>query len=61
MKGSRALKEIHEIMEQIYEEEKDLNASQKVERIRKESEDFILKRKLNLKRAKPKEFAGSPK
>ncbi len=58
---SKVLKEIHEIMEQIYEEEKGLNASQRVERIRKEAEDFLLESKLNLRRIKTKELVGSPK
>lgn len=49
------LKEIHEIMEKIYEEEKELSAEQRVKKIREESDKFMTERKLNLKRLKPKE------
>ena len=56
MKESKELKEIHGIMEKIYEEEKRLNAKQKVRKLREESEKFILERKLNLRRVKPKEL-----
>ena len=56
MKESKKLKEIHGIMEKIYEEEKRLNAKQRVKKLREESEKFMLKRKLNLRRVKPKEL-----
>ncbi|MBI2470511.1 MAG: hypothetical protein HYV59_04620 [Planctomycetes bacterium] len=52
----KELKEIHEIMEKIYKEEKGLSAEQKVKRIREESDKFMLERKLNLKRVRPKEL-----
>ena len=52
----KELKEIHEIMEKIYKEEKGLSAEQRVKRIREESDKFMLERKLNLKRVKHKEL-----
>lgn len=56
MKGMRGLKEIHEIMEKIYEEEKGLSAEGRVKRLREESEKFMLERKLDLRRAGSKEL-----
>lgn len=56
MKGLKELKQIHAIMEKIYEEEKRLNAKQKVRKLREESEKFMLERKLILRRVKPKEL-----
>lgn len=56
MKGLKGLKEIHEIMEKIYEEEKELNAEQRVKKLREESDKFMLERNLSLKRVKPKEL-----
>jgi len=56
MKKPKGLREIHEIMEKIYEEEKRLNAEQRVKRLREESDKFMLERKLSLKRVKPKEL-----
>ncbi|MEK7368524.1 MAG: hypothetical protein AABZ62_02565 [Planctomycetota bacterium] len=55
MKGHRGLKEIHKIMEEIYEEEKGLSAEQRVKRLREEADKFMLERKLSLKRIKLKE------
>ncbi len=55
MKEPKGLKEIHEIMEKIYEEEKVLSADQRVNKIREESEKFVTERKLSLKRVKTKE------
>jgi len=52
----KGLDEIHEIMEKIYEEEKGLSAEQRVEKIRQESDKFMVERKLNFKRVKPKEL-----
>jgi len=46
MKESKELKEIHGIMEKIYEEEKRLNAKQRVRKLREESEKFMLERTL---------------
>jgi len=56
MKKPKGLREIHEIMEKIYEEEKRLNAEQRVKRLREESDKFMRERKLSLKRATPKEL-----
>ena len=55
MKEPKALKEIHEIMEIIYEEEKDLSIEERLAKIKNESEQFMLSRGLNLRRAKSKE------
>jgi hypothetical protein len=60
MKESKGLKEIHEIMEKIYEEEKVLSVDQRVDRIREESERFLMERKLSLKRVKTKEIKNLP-
>lgn len=56
MKEPKGLKEIHEIMEKIYEEEKVLSADQRVKKIREESDRFLMERKLSLKRVKTKEL-----
>jgi len=56
MKQPKGLKEIHEIMEKIYEEEKVLTADQRVKKIREESDRFVMERKLSLKRVKTKEL-----
>jgi len=56
MKELKELKDIHEIMEKIYEEEKRLNAEQRVKKLREESDKFMRERKLSLKRVKPKEL-----
>lgn len=53
MKESKGLREIHEIMEKIYDEEKELTPEQKIKRIREESDEFMRQRKLHLKRVKP--------
>lgn len=55
MKGLKELKEIHEIMEKIYEEEKILSVEQRIKRIREESDKFMLERNLSLRRVKPLE------
>ena len=52
MKEPKGLKEIHEIMEKIFEEEKVLSANQRVKKIREESDKFVMERKLSLKRVK---------
>lgn len=52
----KGLDEIHEIMEKIYEEEKGLSAEQRVKKIRQESDKFMVERRLNFKRVKPKEL-----
>lgn len=56
MKEFKGLKEIHEIMEKIYEEEKVLSAEQRVKKIKEESDKFMMERKLSLKRIKPKKI-----
>lgn len=56
MKEPKGLKEIHEIMGKIYEEEKVLSADQRVKKIREESDRFLMERKLSLKRVKTKEL-----
>ncbi len=56
MKRLKGLKEIHEIMEKIYEEEKELSSEERVKKLREESNKFMLERKLSLKRVKPKEL-----
>lgn len=56
MRVLKGLKEIHEIMEKIYEEDKGLSAEQRVKKLREESDKFLLERKLNLKREKLKEL-----
>ena len=48
----KGLKEIHEIMEKIFEEEKVLSADQRVKKIREESDRFVMERKLSLRRVK---------
>jgi len=40
MKEPKGLKEIHEIMEKIYEEEKALSADQRVKKLEKNPTDF---------------------
>ncbi|MBU0694460.1 MAG: hypothetical protein KKC11_07335 [Candidatus Omnitrophica bacterium] len=47
MKG---LDEIHQIMEEIYDEEKNLASEERIKRIRQESERFLKERNVNLKR-----------
>ncbi|OGL42296.1 MAG: hypothetical protein A3C43_03640 [Candidatus Schekmanbacteria bacterium RIFCSPHIGHO2_02_FULL_38_11] len=56
MKDLKGLKEIHEIMEKIHDEEKGLTAEQRVKKIREESDKFMRERKLNLKRVKSKKL-----
>lgn len=56
MKRLKGLKEIHEIMEKIYEEEKGLSIEQRVKKLREESDNFMLERKLDLKRTNPREL-----
>jgi hypothetical protein len=56
MKEPKGLKEVHRIMEKIYEEEKVLTADQRVKKIREESDRFVKEQKLSLKRVKAKEL-----
>lgn len=46
----KILKEIHEIMEKIYEEEKNLTIPERVKKIREEAEKLINTEKLKIKR-----------
>lgn len=56
MKRLKGLDEIHEIMEIIYKEEKKLTPEQRIKKLREESDRFLLERKLNLRRVRPKEL-----
>lgn len=47
---SKTLDEIHEIREKIYEEEKDLSTADILKKIRIESEEFMKKHNLKLRR-----------
>jgi hypothetical protein len=55
MKEPEELKEIHEIMENIYKEEKGLSMEERIKRLREDSDRFMLERNLRLTRVKPKE------
>jgi hypothetical protein len=57
MKRPEGIREIHKIMEDIYEEDKELTPAQRVKKIKEESNSFLLEHKLSLKRIKP----GEPK
>ena len=56
MKKFKGVDEIHEIMEKIYEEEKDMTPEQRVKKIKEESDKFMVERKLVLKRIKTKKL-----
>ncbi|MFH1777032.1 MAG: hypothetical protein ABH952_05680 [Candidatus Omnitrophota bacterium] len=49
----KSLDEIHKIMENIYNEEKDLTSEERVKRIREESDKFLKERKIHLKSVSP--------
>ena len=51
LKEPKAMREIHAIMEEIYEEEKDLTKEEIVVRIKKDSQQLIEERALTLDRA----------
>jgi len=59
MKRLKGLDEVHEIIEKIYDEEKDLTPEQRIKRLREESDKFLSERGLRLKRIKPKEIKHS--
>jgi len=59
MKRLKGLDEVHEIIEKIYDEEKDLTPEQRIKRLREESDKFLSDRGLRLKRIKPKEIRHS--
>jgi hypothetical protein len=50
IKEPKAMREIHEIMEKIYEEEKDLTKEEILSRIKKDSQQLIEDRGLKLDR-----------
>lgn len=56
MKEPKGLKEIHEIMEEIYEEERGLSAEQRIEKLKYESDKFMMERNLKLNRVNYKEL-----
>lgn len=56
MERLKGLDEIHEIMEKIYQEEKDLTPELRIRKLREESNEFLLERNLNLRRVKPKKL-----
>jgi hypothetical protein len=51
---SKALDEVHAVMEQIYEEEKGLSVEERVRKIRAESEKVMKEMNFKLRRIKPK-------
>jgi hypothetical protein len=55
MKRLKGLDEIHEIIEKISDEEKNLTPEQRIKKIREEADRFLLERNMELKRVKPKE------
>lgn len=55
MKRFKGLDEVHQIIEKIYDEERDLTPEQRIRRLREESDKFLLERKLSLRRVRPKE------
>ncbi|MBI2472525.1 MAG: hypothetical protein HYV59_15000 [Planctomycetes bacterium] len=55
MKRLKGLDEIHEIIEKISDEEKGLTPEQRIKKLREEADRFLLERKLDLRRVKPKE------
>ena len=53
MPEPNAMAQIHRIMEAIYEEEKDLSAQERLKRLHKETETFLQRTGLHLKRVAP--------
>jgi len=53
MKETDAMREIHEIRERLYEEEKDLTVAQKVAKIKKEAKNAMSKYGLKLREYEP--------
>lgn len=49
-KEPEAMREIHEIRERLYEEEKDLSPEEKIAKIHREAEEVIKKYGLRLKK-----------
>lgn len=56
MEKLKGLDEIHEIMEKIHQEEKDLTPERRIRKLREESDRFLLERNLSLRRVRPKEL-----
>jgi len=56
MKEPKEMEKLHKIMEEFYEEDKDLSPEQKVKKIREESEKFMIERGLHLRRIKNKQL-----
>lgn len=54
MKTLKGLEEIHRIIEEIYDEEKDLTPEERIKRLRDEAERFLTERKLKLTRTRPR-------
>lgn len=54
MKRLKGLDEIHEIIEKISDEEKGLTPEQRIKKLCEEADRFLLERKLDLRRVKPK-------
>jgi predicted methyltransferase len=50
-KEPRPMREIHEIQQRLYEEEKNLSAEDRIAKIHREAEDVIKKYGLKLKKA----------
>ena len=55
MNEPRAMKEIHDIRLQIYEETKDMSPEERVELVRREAQEMIEKHGLKVKRLEPSE------
>ena len=49
----KSMQDLHRIREQMYEEEKRLTPEQRIQRIRQESDAFLKKAGLKLKRVSP--------
>jgi len=52
MKKLKGVDEVHEIMEQIYEEEKGLTPDERLKTLKEESDAFLSERQLNLRKVK---------
>ncbi|MFH1259065.1 MAG: hypothetical protein ABII74_04530 [Elusimicrobiota bacterium] len=52
-KEPEPMREIHEIREKLYEEEKNLTPEERIAKVRKESEDMIKKYGLKFKKLLP--------
>lgn len=59
MKESKEMEDLHKIMENFYEEDKNLSSEQKIKKIREESENFMREHGLRLRRMKGKQLIRS--